>query len=83
MPNSLYLQKKSNKPKIMIVTALLLFVAGVFITPNLLISLGPMRIALTSEIQSARNMAYLEVYLFRIGCVVLSILMFVTAFKWK
>jgi len=83
MTDLLNSRTESNTPKLIMVAALLVFVAGIFITPSLLISLGPMRIALTSEIQSARDMAYFEVSLFRVCCILLSIFMIVTALKWK
>lgn len=65
------------------VLALLCLLIGIFITPELLISLGPMRLSLTSDIVAVRKSAHAEVMLFKILCYFLAFLLTVIAITWK
>ena len=69
--------------KVLCVAALLFVILGIFTTPKLLISLGPMRRSLTAHIQSVRDTAYLEVLLFRLLCFVFAASLAVIAIMWR
>jgi len=79
MPN----KENMFQKRIFLAFALIFIVLGIFITPDLLISLGPMRQALTWKEISVRRVAYFEVYMFRGLCILISICLFIAAMKWK
>ncbi len=72
-----------KSPKALYVIALLCIILGVFITPEQLIALGPMRLSLTSEIESVREIAYLEVLLARIFLCGTGLLLTILGFTWQ
>jgi len=63
--------------------AVFCLILGYFITPQLLISLGPMQRSLTSDIESVRKMAYLEVALLKVLFYILAVLLIVVVVSWK
>ena len=58
-------------------------ILGYFITPQLLISLGPMQQSLTSDIESVRKIAYFEVALLKVFFYILAVLLIVVVISWK
>jgi len=70
-------------PGYFIVLSIVFFLLGAGVTPDLMVFLGPMRQSLTSGITSVRTVAHIEVLLFRIGCVVLGMLLALSVARWK
>lgn len=66
-----------------IILALVFFGMGIFITTDLLVSLGPMRRSLTSPIQSVQRMAYYQVLIFRVFCFVMATGCAAVAILWN
>ena len=58
-------------------------ILGYFITPQLLISLGPMQQSLTSDIESVRKIAYFEVALLKVFFYIFAVLLIVVVISWK
>ena len=73
----------SKAPKFFYVIIIISIILGIVVTPNLLISLGPMSKSLTSNIESVRNIAYLEVLLLRILFFFLSLLVTSITIYWR
>jgi len=67
------------KPRILGELALLFVILAIVTTPEMLISLGPMRTSLTSHIQSVRDIAYVEVTVLRVLASALAATLVVTA----
>lgn len=80
MPTS-YNDKKKKWMFLFFSGSALLLVAGFAITPDLLISLGPMRQTLTSSVDSIRRVAFLEIALFRGVCFLLAFIFLILALK--
>ena len=73
----------SKAPFSLIVLAILFLFASLFITPKLLIYLGPMKESLTSEIELVRITTLVEVMLLRIFCLIAFSLIIFIIFTWK
>ncbi|MCZ6836164.1 MAG: hypothetical protein O7G85_10355 [Planctomycetota bacterium] len=56
---------------------------GILVTPDRLIDLGPMRMSLTSDNDSVRQIAYIEVHAFRIALILFAITLTTMALTWK
>jgi len=72
-----------GSPAICAAMAVMLAALGALTTPDRLISLGPMRTSLTSDIASVRAIARAEVLLFALLCLVLSGVFALAATRWK
>lgn len=77
------LEFSPGSPKVFILFAFLLFFLGVFTTPELLISLGPMRPSLTSYVPTVRNIANAEVLIIRLLCIIFAISLAAIAITWR
>lgn len=75
-------QLKLWAPRILVALALPFTILSYFVTPELLISLGPMAKSLTSDIPSVQATAYAEVVFFRVFCVVVGVSFIVLAITW-
>ena len=73
----------SKPPFSLLVFASLLLLAGVFISPELLIYLGPLRKSLTAGNELIRNTTLIEVETFRVACVILFVLVTCIVIMWK
>lgn len=82
MKTSDQLGNTSKPPISLYIFAILCFVLGYFISADLLISLGPMRLSLTSDIESVRKFAYAEVSFFKIALFILAFLLSIIAITW-
>jgi len=63
----------SKPPLSLLVLATVLLLLGVFVTPELLIYLGPMRKSLLAENELIRNTTLVQVEVFRVVCFMLSL----------
>jgi hypothetical protein len=75
-------QSKLWAPIFLAALALALITLAYFLTPKLLISLGPMAKSLTSDIPSVKATAYKEVLFFRVLCFVVGVSFIVLAITW-
>ncbi len=73
----------SKPPLSFLVLATVLLLLGVFVTPELLIYLGPMKKSLLAENELIRNTTLVEVEIFRIVCFILSFLVIGVFSVWK
>lgn len=64
-------------------SAMLFLFLGIFTTADRLIELGPLRQSLTSDIESVRDITYTTVFLFRICCCILAVLIMTVGIMWK
>ncbi|CAK8716754.1 hypothetical protein GKODMF_08365 [Candidatus Electrothrix gigas] len=66
-----------------LICSIISIIAGIFVTPDLLISLGPMRQTLTSSVDSIRSLAHLELSIYRGSCLIISIAFLMLSLKGK
>ena len=74
---------KSHTPIFLLGLALFSVVMGIFLSPDLLISLGPMRTSLTSDIELVKQSAYLEVTLIKYFFHICGFLFLALVIFWK
>jgi len=72
-----------GSPAMCAAIAVVLAALGALTTPERLISLGPMRGSLTSDVASVRAIARAEVLLFALACLVLSGVFALAATRWR
>jgi hypothetical protein len=72
-----------GSPALCAAIAVMLAALGALTTPERLISLGPMRGSLTSDVASVRAIARAEVLLFALACLVFSGVFALAATRWK
>lgn len=73
----------SRPPKILLCIALLFLAFAALLSPELLISAGPMRKSLTSDIPLVQKTAHIEIQLLRLVCVIISFLFVMAAIRWR
>jgi len=73
----------TRAPRCIPALGLLFLLSSVFVTPRVLIKLGPMRQSLTSEIASVKVLAEGEVLVGRLVCVTAGIALLVIALVWR
>ena len=79
----LLFNKLIKPPKLLLFFSLAFLLAGIFISPKLLINIGVMKVSLTSEIGNVKSIAEMEVIIFRAIMLILSILFFSIIFNWE
>ena len=80
--NKSLFQSKMWTPKILVASSFLLIIITYFLTPKLLISLGPMAKSLTSGNLLVKASAYEEVLFLRVFCAVVAISFFILSITW-
>jgi hypothetical protein len=72
-----------KRPKILLVVGIFFLVSALFVSAELLSSIGIMRKSLTSDDQAVQRIAYLTVNAFKIACLIMFVKMMLVFLLWK